>query len=47
MLGEADCGILFCAPDNVIREFPQFQVTRTYEALFDAFEQASARLTDS
>lgn len=40
MLGEADYGILFCAPDNVIREFPQFPVARTYEALFDTFEQA-------
>lgn len=33
MLGEADKGILFDAPDNVIREFPQFPVTRNYEEL--------------
>ena len=29
MLGEADAGILFLPPDNVIEEFPQFPVTRT------------------
>ena len=33
MLGEADKGILFDAPENVIREFPHFPVTKTYEAL--------------
>jgi len=31
MLQEADAGILFCPPDNVIKEFPQFQVSRNYE----------------
>jgi phosphoserine/homoserine phosphotransferase len=41
MLGEADYGILFRAPDNVVREFPQFPVVRTYDALFDTFEHAS------
>ena len=40
MLGEADYGILFRAPDKVIAEFPQFLVTRTYDALFDTFEHA-------
>ena len=29
MLDAADCGILFRPPDNVIRDFPQFPVTRT------------------
>jgi len=37
MLGEADAGILFRPPDNVIREFPQFPVTRTYDELREAF----------
>jgi phosphoserine/homoserine phosphotransferase len=37
MLGAADAGILFRPPDNVIREFPQFPVTRTYEELREAF----------
>jgi phosphoserine/homoserine phosphotransferase len=31
MLQEADGGILFCPPDNVIEEFPQFPVTRDYD----------------
>ena len=37
MLGEADAGILFCPPDNVVREFPHFPVTRTYDELRRAF----------
>ncbi len=32
MLKEADAGILFCPPDSIQEEFPQFPVTRTYEA---------------
>ncbi len=31
MLKEADAGILFCPPDSIQQEFPQFPVTRTYE----------------
>ena len=38
MLGEADKGILFCPPDNVIAEFPQFPVTRDYGELKAEFE---------
>jgi len=30
MLKEANAGILYCPPDNVIEEFPQFKVTRNY-----------------
>ena len=37
MLAEADAGILFRPPENVIREFPDFRVTRTYEELRRAF----------
>jgi len=33
MLKEADKGILFCPPDNVKKEFPQFPVTYTYAEL--------------
>ena len=33
MLGEADAGILFCPPDNVVREFPHFPVARSYDEL--------------
>ena len=41
MLAEADAGILFRPPQNVIREFPQFTVTHTYEELRRAFLTAS------
>jgi phosphoserine / homoserine phosphotransferase len=33
MLQAADRGFLFCPPDNVVAEFPQFQVARSYEEL--------------
>ncbi len=33
MLGEAEQGILFCPPQNVIDEFPQFPVAKSYEEL--------------
>lgn len=33
MLAEAHAGILFCPPDNVVAEFPQFPVTRNYDEL--------------
>jgi phosphoserine/homoserine phosphotransferase len=44
MLTEADAGILFRPPDNVVSDFPQFPVTRTYEELSAAFERASRQL---
>jgi phosphoserine/homoserine phosphotransferase len=44
MLAEADHGILFRPPENVIREFPQFPVTRSYEELRLAFEHAEENL---
>jgi phosphoserine/homoserine phosphotransferase len=44
MLAEADAGILFRPPENVISEFPQFPVTLTYEELKAAFADADARL---
>ena len=31
MLTEADAGVLFCPPANVIKDFPQFPVARSYE----------------
>jgi phosphoserine/homoserine phosphotransferase len=40
MLAEADAGILFRPPDNVIAEFPQFPVTRSYDELREAFAKA-------
>ena len=43
MLGEADAGILFCPPQNVIDEFPQFPVATTYADLRAEFSKASSR----
>jgi phosphoserine/homoserine phosphotransferase len=40
MLSEADVGILFRPPDNVIEEFPQFPVTRSYDELQSEFRRA-------
>jgi phosphoserine/homoserine phosphotransferase len=43
MLAEADAGILFKAPDNVIAEFPQFPAVHEYEDLKKEFLKASER----
>jgi len=43
MLAEADAGILFHAPQNVIDEFPQFPAVHTYEDLKKEFIKASNR----
>ncbi len=39
MLSEADLGILFRPPENVIEEFPQFPVTRSYDELQSEFQR--------
>ncbi len=44
MLKEADAGILFQAPDNVVKEFPQFPVTQNYEDFKKAIIEASDKL---
>ena len=44
MLAEADAGILFHAPDNVIREFPQFPAVDDYATLQQTILAASERL---
>ncbi len=44
MLAEADAGILFRPPQNVVDEFPQFPVTHSYEELREAFLAAARRL---
>ena len=44
MLKEADVGILFRAPENVVKEFPQFPVTRTYEEFKTAIIEANKQL---
>lgn len=43
MLSEADVGILFHAPDNVIREFPQFPAVHSYDELKKEFIKSSRR----
>ncbi len=43
MLEEADAGILFRAPDNVIGEFPQYPAVESYEELRREFCAASER----
>ena len=43
MLEEADAGILFHAPQNVIDEFPQFPAVQTFAALKQEFVRASNR----
>jgi len=43
MLSEADAGILFHAPQNVIEEFPQFPAVQTFDDLKKEFLKASNR----
>ena len=45
MLTEADAGILFRPPQNVVHEFPQFPVTHSYEELREAFLAAAQDLS--
>ncbi len=42
MLGEAHVGFLFHAPDNVIRQFPQFQALTNYPDLLQSIKAALA-----
>ena len=46
MLGEAHAGILFHPPENVIREFPQYPVTKNYDELRAEIDKAFARVGD-
>lgn len=43
MLTQAEAGILFRPPQNVIDEFPQFPIAMQYDELRTAFERASIR----
>ncbi|MEM7466700.1 MAG: bifunctional phosphoserine phosphatase/homoserine phosphotransferase ThrH [Pseudomonadota bacterium] len=40
MLSEADFGVFFCPPDNVIADYPDFAVARDYSELQTNFTQA-------
>ena len=42
MLAQADAGILFCPPENVVREFPAFPVCRDYAELQTAIAEVLA-----
>ena len=44
MLTEADRGILFCPPRNVIEEYPQFPVAGNYDELREQFLRAREEL---
>ncbi len=43
MLEEADAGILFRAPESVVREFPQYPAVDSYAELRERFAAASER----
>ncbi len=43
MLQEADFGMLFCPPENVVTDYPEFSVSRTYAELQEAFIAVCAR----
>jgi len=42
MLGEADAGILFCPPSNIVAEFPQFPVLYEYDRLREHLAAAAS-----
>lgn len=41
MLGAAHAGIFFCPPESIVKQFPQFPVTRDYAALGAAIRAAA------
>lgn len=41
MLGEANAGFLFHAPENIKKQFPQFKALETYEELIGCIEAAA------
>ncbi|MFN4148836.1 MAG: bifunctional phosphoserine phosphatase/homoserine phosphotransferase ThrH, partial [Rhodocyclaceae bacterium] len=47
MLGEADAGILFHPPQNVIDEFPQFPVALSYPELRQEIDRAARGIGDA
>ena len=47
MLQQADAGILFCPPERVVQEFPQFPVARNYDEFRVAFTKAKRDLESS
>lgn len=46
MLAAADAGFFIHPPEAIAKQFPQFPVTRSYEELRAAIDEAAARLRD-
>ncbi len=44
MLGQAEQGILFCPPDNVIAEFPHYPIALDYDQMRTEFLAAAERI---
>ncbi|MEX2449587.1 MAG: bifunctional phosphoserine phosphatase/homoserine phosphotransferase ThrH [Rhodospirillales bacterium] len=44
MLGEADQGFFYCAPENVVSDFPQFPLVTDYDTLLAKFAEAGKGL---
>ena len=44
MLGAADAGFFIDPPESIVAQFPQFPVTRSYDELRAALDEAAARL---
>lgn len=47
MLGAADAGILMHPPENVVREFPQYPVVRSYPELRAEIDRAASRIGEA
>ncbi|HEX5037925.1 MAG TPA: bifunctional phosphoserine phosphatase/homoserine phosphotransferase ThrH, partial [bacterium] len=47
MLGAAHHGLLFCPPDNVKKEFPQFPVAENHKELRNLFSDARKKILAS
>lgn len=45
MLEASDVGILFCPPEKIVSEYPNFQVTQDYGQLKSAFQSAMERFS--
>jgi len=46
MLSQAEQGILFCPPQNVIEEFPQFPVAKSYPQLRNEIDAAISKISE-
>jgi phosphoserine/homoserine phosphotransferase len=46
MLGQAEQGILFCPPQKVIEEFPQFPVATSYPQLRNEIDAAMSEMIE-